>query len=210
MANMTPLVNFEHWSHACIDVGVAPDESAYRRVRRSWSGMGRHYHTLMHLDACLRELDTARELAQRPGEVELALWFHDAVYRSWRRDNEKQSAALAARILRVASIETVERVRQMVLATMHLDEGFVGDTALVVDIDLSILGQSPEVYAQFERAIRREYWWVPRGRYVAARGMVLRRFLERAAIYQLDRFHEKYEQQARTNIAAAIRQLDWK
>ena len=193
-----------------MDVGVAPDEGDYRRVRRAWSGMSRHYHTLTHLDACLHELDEARELAMRGGEVELALWFHDAVYRSWRRDNEQQSAELAGRILRAASIESVERIRQMVLATVHRDDDFAGDTALVVDIDLSILGQTPEIYAQFERAIRREYWWVSRARYVAGRSAVLRKFLGRAAIYQHDRFHEKYESQARANIAAALDQLEWR
>ena len=92
---MTSLVNFARWSRACIDFGVAPDESDYRRVRRSWRGMGRHYHTLSHLEACLREFDDARGLAMRPAEVEFALWFHDVIYRSWRRDNELQSAALA-------------------------------------------------------------------------------------------------------------------
>jgi predicted metal-dependent HD superfamily phosphohydrolase len=210
MSSMSPLVNFERWSRACGEVGVAPDESDYRRVRRAWSGIGRHYHTLTHLDACFRELDETRHLAMRPGEVELALWFHDAIYRSWRRDNEQRSAELAARTLRAASIESVERIRQMVLATMHRDEAFAGDTALVVDIDLSILGQSPEIYAQFERAIRREYWWVTRARYVAGRGAVLKRFLARAAIYQHDHFHEKYEAQARANITAALAQLEWK
>jgi predicted metal-dependent HD superfamily phosphohydrolase len=210
MANMTPLVNFERWSRACMDVGVAPDEGDYRRVRRAWSGMSRHYHTLTHLQACLRELDESRELATRPGEVELALWFHDAIYRSWRRDNEQRSAAFAASTLRAASIESVERIRQMVLATSHRDGVFAGDTALVVDIDLAILGQSPEIYAQFERAIRREYWWVSRIRYVAGRGAVLKKFLERAAIYQHDRFYSKYEKQARANMTAALAQLQWK
>jgi predicted metal-dependent HD superfamily phosphohydrolase len=122
MSSMSPLVNFERWSRACGEVGVAPDESDYRRVRRAWSGIGRHYHTLTHLDACFRELDETRHLAMRPGEVELALWFHDAIYRSWRRDNEQRSAELAARTLRAASVDSVERIRQMVLATMHRDE----------------------------------------------------------------------------------------
>ena len=202
--------NFERWSAACREVGVAPDESDYRRVRRAWRGMGRHYHTLTHLEACLRELDETRELAVRAGEVELALWFHDAIYRSWRRDNELRSAEMAVNVLRAASIESVERIRQMVLATMHRDDDLGGDTALVVDIDLSILGQPPEIYAQFERAIRREYWWVTRARYVAGRGAVLKGFIGRAAIYQHDHFHEKYEKQARANITAAIAQLEWK
>ena len=207
---MTSLADFERWTRICRDVGVVPKESDYRRVRRAWGGMSRHYHTLGHLDACLHELDEARQHAERPGEVELALWFHDAVYRSWRRDNEQKSAELATSTLRAASIEVLERIRQMVLATTHRDANLVGDTALVVDIDLSILGQQPEIYAQFERAIRREYWWVSRARYVAGRGAVLRKFLERAAIYHHAHFVDRYESQARVNIAAALAQLEWK
>jgi predicted metal-dependent HD superfamily phosphohydrolase len=210
MTNLWPLVNFERWTLACQGVGVASDEDDYRRVRRSWGGMGRHYHTLTHLNACLREFDDSRSLATRAGEVELALWFHDAIYRSWRSDNEPQSAALASRLLRAASDDCLERIRQMVLATSHRDEDFSGDTALVVDIDLTILGQTPDIYAQFERAIRREYWWVTRARYVAARGAILQKFLGRRAIYQHDYFYEKYERQARANIAGAIEQLKWK
>jgi predicted metal-dependent HD superfamily phosphohydrolase len=207
---MTPRVNFERWSRAVASIGVAPDESDYRRLRRAWRSMGRHYHTLSHLDACLRELDTASDLALRPAEIELALWFHDAIYRSWRRDNEAQSAALAVRSLHAAPADTVERIRQMILATTHRETGFAGDTALLLDIDLAILGAPPDIYGQFERAVRREYWWVPRARYVAGRGRILASLLERSAIYQCDRFHDRYEKPARANIAAALRQLEWK
>lgn len=207
---MNPLVTFARWSQACIQVGVAPDEGEYRRVRRAWRGMSRHYHTLEHLEACLREFDAVRGLAVRPAEVELALWFHDAIYKSWRHDNEQQSAEWATRALRVASPDCATRVREMILATMHVDEGFAGDTALVVDVDLSILGQPPELYSRFERAIRREYWWVPRARYVAARGKVLAGFLARPTIYQHAALHEKYEARARANIEGALAQLAWK
>ena len=190
-----------------MDVGVAGDERDYRRLRRAWRSMGRHYHTLEHLDACLRELDAARDLALRPSEVELALWLHDAVYRGWRRDNEEQSAALAAELLRAAPLETVERIRQMILDTRHREAELGGDSALVVDVDLSILGQPPAVYAGFARAIRREYWWVPRARYRAGRSALLQKFLARSTIYQSDRFYRRYEQQARENIAGEIAQL---
>jgi predicted metal-dependent HD superfamily phosphohydrolase len=207
---MTALVNYGRWSRACIETGVAPDEADYRRVRRGWSSMGRHYHTLSHLEACLRELDEFRALAVRPAEVELALWFHDVVYRTWRKDNEAQSAALAEVVLRAAPEESVERIRQAILATCHREEELGGDTALVVDIDLAILGATADEYARFERAIRREYWWVPRARYVAGRGRILRSFLERATIYQHDAFHERYEARASENMTAALRQLEWK
>jgi predicted metal-dependent HD superfamily phosphohydrolase len=207
MAEPYPLVNFERWSRACMDVGVAPEERDYRRVRRAWNGMGRHYHTLTHLDACLREFDGVRELAARPAEVELALWLHDAVYRSWRRDNEARSAELAADLFRAAPIECVERVRYMILDTQHREQELGGDNALVVDVDLSILGQPAEVYGGFERAIRREYWWVPRARYVAGRSAVLEGFLGRSSIYQHDVFYRRYEARARENVMAELARL---
>jgi len=204
---MEPRVNFGRWSAVCVDAGIVPSESDYRRVRRAWRGIGRHYHTLAHLDSCLRELDGARELALRPDEVELALWFHDAIYRSWRRDNEARSADLAATLLRAAPVETVERIRQMILATKHDDPDFSGDTALVVDIDLAILGAPRDAYWRFAQAIRREYWWVPRTRYAAGRSKILERILGRGAIYTHDRFHERYESAARANIAAELQSL---
>jgi predicted metal-dependent HD superfamily phosphohydrolase len=207
---MDSVVNFTRWSAACMAVTVSPDEGEYRRVRRAWRGLSRHYHTLEHLEACLRELDSVRELALRPAEVELALWFHDVVYKTWRHDNEQQSAEWAARALRAAPDDCVSRIRQMILATTHADEALGGDTALMADVDLSILGQPPEIYARFERAVRREYWWVPRARYVAARRKVLEGFLGRSTIYQHDALHRKYEAQARANIAGALAQLAWK
>ena len=50
---MDPRGNFGRWSTVCIDAGIAPSESDYRRVRRvrrAWGGLGRHYRTLTHLD----------------------------------------------------------------------------------------------------------------------------------------------------------------
>ena len=35
----------------------------------------RKYHTLQHLKECLVHLDRYRHLAQRPGEIEAAIWF---------------------------------------------------------------------------------------------------------------------------------------
>jgi predicted metal-dependent HD superfamily phosphohydrolase len=207
MGDRTPLVTFDRWSSACLEAGLPPRQRDYRRVRRAWRSMGRHYHTLSHLDACLREFDAARELAVRPAEVELALWFHDAVYRGWRRDNEARSAALAADVLRTVPIETVGRIRQMILDTRHRDEELSGDTALVADVDLSILGQPSGVYTAFARAIRLEYWWVPRQRYTAGRAAVLEGFLARSSIYQHGLFREKYEGLARENLAAELARL---
>jgi predicted metal-dependent HD superfamily phosphohydrolase len=200
------VLKLQRWLSLCDAVGCRGSARDFHGVLRRWRSWGRRYHTLAHLDACLREFDSVKSFADHPGEVEMALWFHDAIYRTWRADNELRSADWAARVLTVGGADSavVERVRQLVLATRHGDEPLQGDAALVVDVDLSILGQSGVVYNQFERDVRREYWWVPRKKYVAARVGVLQGFLERQRIYHFDAFAERYEVRARENLAGAI------
>jgi predicted metal-dependent HD superfamily phosphohydrolase len=205
---MAPIP-LERWQRACRAVGAHDGDGEYRRLLRAWRTWGRHYHTLGHLAACLRELDQNLELAQAPAEVELALWFHDAIYRTYRNDNEARSAAWATQFLqrRGANPGAVERVREHVLMTRHAAAPEGGDGALVVDIDLSILGQPPNVYDMFERNVRREYWWVRRRRFAAARSAILESFLRRPTIYHWPRFRARYETAARRNLERAITAL---
>ena len=199
----------ERWQTVCEACGCAGALQDYGLVIRRWSSWGRHYHTLGHLEACLEEFDQVRDLALNQSEVELALWFHDVVYKVWRSDNEAQSAALAVEIMSQggAVSAAVHRVVTSILATRHQGREPNGDAALVVDIDLSILGQPDETYLQFERDVRREYWWVPRRRYVAARCAILESFLKRPAIYRYPEFQRRYEAAARVNLASAIARL---
>jgi len=202
-------IPLERWQRACHAVGVRDGDREYRRLLRGWRTWGRRYHTLQHLAACLRELDQHVPLAQAPAEVELALWFHDAIYRTYRSDNEARSAAWATRFLQDhgANAGTVERVREHVLATQHAAAPAAGDTALVIDIDLSILGQPQSVYDAFERNVRREYWWVRRRRFAAARSAILESFLRRPTIYHWPQFRDHYETAARRNLERAIKRL---
>jgi predicted metal-dependent HD superfamily phosphohydrolase len=202
-------VTYLRWKGLCASAGCLARQGAYDQVARSWRSWGRRYHTLEHLEACLREFDAARELAQYPTDVEFALWFHDAAYTTWLTNNELRSAELAARILSGCNLEAgaIERICTAIRATQHTSVPLQGDPALVVDIDLSILGQSSDLYGQFEVNVRREYWWVPKRRYRIARTAVLESFLERPVIYHFDFFRERYEAVARENLRAAIAQL---
>jgi len=60
-----------------------------------YTAADRRYHDIRHIDACLRLLDSVHGLARHPDFVELAIWFHDAVYDSRRSNNEESSAYLA-------------------------------------------------------------------------------------------------------------------
>ena len=175
---------------------------AYRQPYRT-------YHTLDHIRDCLAQFDLVRHLARCPDEVELALWCHDVIYDPHAADNEAQSAAWTARILRQATVadDVVARVTALILATQHHTLPDDPDAALVVDIDLSILGQSVVEFDRYEAAIRQEYHWVPETAYREARLRVLESFLTRPSIYQTATFRERYEALAQVNLARSIRHL---
>jgi len=150
-----------------------------------------------------------REDADEPALVELALWFHDAVYDPRRSDNEEQSAQWATTALTQAGADPsiAEAVADMIRATDHGNPKPTGDTALLCDIDLAVLGEPPRRYDRYERAIRAEYQWVPEECYRAGRAEVLGTFLERDRIYATACFRRRHEPRARQNLARAVAQL---
>ena len=174
-----------------------------------WSEPWRHYHTTGHLHACLAQLDAHRALAHEPDVVELALWFHDAVYDPRASDNEAQSARLAADTLRAAGLPeaTVAKVESLILATRTHETDGDPDTALLLDIDLAILGSPPDTYQAYASAIRREYAWVPEPDYRAKRAAVLARFLHRPRLFLTEPFFARHEAPARANLAREIQTL---
>ena len=69
------------WQRAWAGIGAAGEGGAlFARLMAAYAEPQRHYHTQQHLAECLEHLAAAYSLASEPGEVELALWFHDAIY----------------------------------------------------------------------------------------------------------------------------------
>ncbi len=86
----------DRWAQVWRRVTTAcENQSAYEGLVSRYSEPQRHYHNLAHIAECLVEFDSARELAKGPVPVELAIWFHDAIYDPNAADNEERSAELA-------------------------------------------------------------------------------------------------------------------
>ncbi len=194
------------WTRAWSGLGLSPDASLFEALLAAYAQPQRHYHCLQHLEECLALFEQVRDLAEHPEEVEIALWFHDAVYDVRGTTNERQSADWAVRALLSceASQPTQNRVEQLVMATQHDAAPVDGDERLLVDIDLSILGAAPERFTEYDRQIRAEYSWVPEAVYSMKRKAVLSSFLARPSIYSTPYFRERLEAQARINLSAAI------
>jgi predicted metal-dependent HD superfamily phosphohydrolase len=169
----------------------------------------RHYHTQAHLDACLAHFGRVRAQADRPHEVEMALWFHDAIYAIGAPDNEQRSAdwARSALLQAGARPDAADRVAALVMVTRHDCAPATTDQALLLDADLSILGQRPAVFDAYERQVRTENGAVPEDFFRRRRQGILQQFLDRPRIYHSAPFFEAFEAQARANLARSIRQL---
>lgn len=181
----------------------------YHKLEQLWSEKHRHYHTFQHLEECLEELYELEGDEERLALIEVALWFHDAVYVPMASDNEERSSALAKEFLLAcdASPSVIEFVCDMIIATKTHQGGGDPDIEIMVGLDLSIFARDAKRYDQYEKQIRQEYSDVPEDEYRKKRINVLQGFLDRKHIYASPMLRDVYEEQARLNLAFAIKSL---
>ena len=170
----------------------------------------RHYHTLDHVESLLQHFREWQHLADEPDCIAAAIWYHDVVYDPHLNDNETASADIARfELMSIGWLGVdVERAACMVEATQgHHAPDDDRDTWLFLDLDLSILGAAADRYDHYREAIRAEYAWVPDTDYREGRARILRRFLERDAIYRTPSLQAAWEAPARANLARELELL---
>jgi predicted metal-dependent HD superfamily phosphohydrolase len=195
------------WTEAWQSLGATPDSGLLNMLLTAYGERHRSYHTVRHLEECFAQFDLLKPDAERPAEVELALWFHDAIYDPRRSDNEERSAQWAFEAMNTVSPDAAERVKGLVMVTRHEAVPHGIDAKIVVDVDLSILGAEEKRFGEYEAQIREEYAWVPRPLYRRARRKILEGFLERPTIFGTAKFVALYETQARGNLERALARL---
>src|SRR6185436_9759121 len=85
----------ELWRKLGVDNDAGPH---FDELEARYNEPHRAYHNLAHIADCLEQFAAAKHLAEAPLAVELAIWFHDAVYDPRASDNEERSADLAAKV----------------------------------------------------------------------------------------------------------------
>jgi len=201
--------NVTRWLATWAAHNLAPPTGLCEQLLRAWNEPQRHYHTLQHLTECLTLFDTLRAHAEQPADIELALWFHDSIYDVQGHDNEARSAHWAVQALAAGGVDAAccQRVHDLIMATCHTALPASPDQALLVDIDLAILGAPAARFAQYTRQISAEYAWVPPEVYAVKRRAVLQGFIDREQIYTTPAVAQCLEQRARDNLAKAISSL---
>ncbi len=197
------------WLELMNSLGLPACEETFNSLNSAYSENHRHYHTNAHIGAMLKHFNNTKDQAENPLDVELAIWFHDAIYNPMSSKNELNSANWAKEFLLKNGMEEkqAENVHRLIMATLHGTKVTTHDQKLIVDIDLTILGSTTEVYDEYEQNIRQEYRFVPSLLYKKKRKKVLSEFLNQISIYKLDYFSERFEQSARMNLTRAISNL---
>ena len=201
-------IAIEEWRRLWGQLGAATvNGGLMNQLVAAYSERHRHYHTLQHLRECLAHAEAVRTLARRPAELDLALWFHDAVYDPQRKDNEERSAQWAhASVLAAGCAQDIgDRVAALVLATRdHVSRNEDADTQLMLDIDLAILGASYARFDEYERQVRTEYAHVDDAAFRGGRTKFVQSMLARPAIYATDVYRGTLEKRARENLPRSV------
>lgn len=184
----------------------------------------RPYHNLIHLAYMFNQLSIYKQHCKDCNDyiiptanLDLAIFLHDYVYGIQQREicpphNERDSADTVKswyqREIFIPNINPL-MVEQLIMATMHTQNGNLPDEQkLIADLDLSILGTAdPATYNAYADSIRREYAVYSDEEYKIGRLHFLFSLLKRESLFHTKFFTERFDQQARENIAAEIKHL---
>ncbi len=178
-------------------------------LRARYAEPHRAYHTQAHIDAMLAGLRALGSAVGQPDMVELAIWYHDAVYDPAAGDNERRSAdLLRAELAGLADPAMLAQAEALVCWTA--DHGIPAglpadrhrDAALFLHLDMAVLGADRATFDAYERGIAAEF--VPvygDGRFRVGRAQFLQATLERPRLFHSAHFDRLYDAAARDFVA---------
>ena len=184
-------------------------QGLWKEIETKYTEKGRHYHNLLHLKNMFQELELVRDRISDFTAVSFSVFYHDVIYDATSKSNEEKSAATAEKRLTEFGLnqDKIVLISSQIIATKAHQKSENEDTNYLLDADLSILGKDFRTYMEYTQMIRKEYSIYPDFLYKPGRKKVLKHFLELEGIFKTDYFKEKYEAQARENIAAEIQLL---
>ncbi|MGG5210201.1 HD domain-containing protein [Chryseobacterium sp. MIQD13] len=184
-------------------------ESLWQEIEKKYSGKGRHYHNLFHLENMFLELESVKGHITDYKSIAFSVFYHDVIYDASSKSNEEKSASYAAERLQRIGLDNgmISKIEAQILATKSHQKSDDTDTDYLLDADLSILGKDSETYFDYTRKIRKEYAIYPDILYKPGRKKVLKHFLELESIFKTKHFRNEYEQQAKLNLTAELQTL---
>lgn len=179
--------------------GNAYSSLLFDKLIQQYSMSQRFYHNCDHL-VHLFEL-----LHQYPLSEPVVYWatfYHDYVYIAGNKDNEIQSAKIAAAQMSELGIDQsiINQTCYLIEATAQHDTEEVEWMNAFLDADMAILGVMHEDYICYQGKIRKEFSTIPDFLFNRGRKKFLQRSLEEDRLFKTEWFFNRFEEQARKNI----------
>lgn len=214
----------QRFTQTAAALGIPSQEAipVFEKLMSEYNNPTRFYHTSDHILDCLEMLDRFRldsghdDKIQSIPILELALWFHDYYDDRIEPNAIARSASDAITFLQKSSQPRVKDQKHLnllknnIMATLHQpkkQQSRTFDVLLMQDIDLAVLGRSPEDYLNYTQSVRKEYPSVPEELFASTRLGILQRFLKRPSIYKTPWFKQNFEHSARKNLQQEILHL---
>jgi predicted metal-dependent HD superfamily phosphohydrolase len=208
--DITGFARFQSlWQRNLTESAIDDSQAIYQRLLAGYHEPQRHYHTLDHIKHCLGMFEDCKALVHDPDSLEMAIWFHDVILESGRRDNEARSADLYLELSAgVQRDETRQLVKRLIMATLHKGDSLEdADSIYMVDIDLSSFGLSWEGFLRDSQNIRAENPHLGDQDYQLNQTGFQRSLLARPRFFLSDFFFDRFEKQARDNLARYFEHL---
>ena len=137
-------------------------EVILRGLVARWNEKHRAWHNASHLVDLLNRIE-AEEHGEDREILLLAALFHDAVYDPRSAKNEEESAELLLQSVRDPDYISIQQAREIILNSKWTGNPLTALTAKFFALDTRQLGPDATLgeRVQYEKAIFREYQWVP-------------------------------------------------
>jgi predicted metal-dependent HD superfamily phosphohydrolase len=166
-----------------------------------YAGEARYYHTIDHIDFCLEVFDEVSDQCDNPDAVELAIWFHDAIYDFPVEENERLSAEYFMNVSQGRLPEDLRRVVfEQVMVTDHRRVPEDTDQKILTDIDLSSFGRPWERFISDGLNVRRELNYLEDDVFYQRQIAFMKNLLDREHFYATPWFQDNFEPTARQNL----------
>ena len=169
----------------------------------------RQYHNFNHIRYCLRQFDQCTMLIHEPDALELGLWFHDVIYVSGAKDNERRSADLFHdyAVKYTANTALRRHIEDLIMETTHNSVPCCNDGQFIMDIDVSGFGQDWEDFMEDGLRLRAESDELEDQVYYSKLLKFMRFLSSRSTFFFTAYFQQRYEQNAQNNMRRLIADL---
>lgn len=176
-----------------------------------YSEADRHYHTIEHIEFCLSLFDQVADQCVNSDAVELAIWFHDAIYNFPLVENEKLSADYFMDASEGYMADDLrQNIFRQVITTDHKVRPVDPDQQILVDIDLSSFGRPWDQFIKDGQNVRRELAYQDDGFFYQQQISFMKQLVARKDFYNTPWFQQQFEATARSNLSRYLESLSQK